>query len=75
MLKFKRWDSTNPEHIQMARQLQNVIFFNEDGFVKQGYLYERYNHNGTYTYYIISNGQSDMRLWENTEFLPYEHEE
>ena len=55
MLEFIKFDSRNEEHIKLAQNSCDIIFEDDDGFLKFGYLYEKYLNNGHSIYQMRSS--------------------
>lgn len=58
MMNFIQFDENNEDHIMYARHNQDVIFEDDDGILRFGYLYEDYLGNGKNLYKLKCNGDT-----------------
>lgn len=58
MMTFIQFDENNEAHIIYARRNQDVIFEDDNGVLRFGYLYEEYLGNGNNSYKLKCNGDT-----------------
>lgn len=70
MLEFIKFDEKNQTHVNWAYSCQNVIFEDNDGLVRFGYLNANYQGNGFTLYELISGDYTELADWNY--FCPIE---